>query len=164
MTALPLPAVGRSGRQPCLERTTVSLRHIHNRRPIPLDERPERIGQHRQQNGRLPALGRVFFTYVAFPANHLVTVVLHGEGLERRLDEPAAQPQDEMERGFLLDVVVGEGAPVLELLAGEDEALLVRRDALLVLDLGFYIVNRVRRLHLEGDGLARQGLDEAEIR
>ena len=33
-------------------------------------------------------------------------------------------------------VVVGEGPAVLQLLAGEDEALLVGRDALLVLDLG----------------------------
>ena len=66
-----------------------------------------------------------------------------------------------MQRRLLLDVVVGERAAVLELFAGENEALLVRRDALLVLDFAFYIVDRVRRLHLEGDGLAREGLDEA---
>ena len=48
-----------------------------------------------------------------------------------------------MERGLLLDVVVGEGAAVFKLLAGEDEALLVRRDALLVLDLGLHVVDRV---------------------
>ena len=46
----------------------------------------------------------------------------------------AAQTQDEMERGLLLDVVVGEGAAVFELLAGEDQALLVWWDALLVCD------------------------------
>jgi hypothetical protein len=38
-----------------------------------------------------------------------------------------------VEGRLLLDVVVGKGAAVLELLAGEDQALLVRRDALLVL-------------------------------
>ena len=65
-----------------------------------------------------------------------------------------------MERGLLLDVVVGEGAAVLKLLAGEDEALLVGRDALLVLDLGLHVVNRVRWLDLEGDGLACERLDE----
>ena len=65
-----------------------------------------------------------------------------------------------MKGGLLLDVVVAEGAAVLELLAGEDQALLVGRDALLVLDLGLHIVDRVGRLHLEGDGLAREGLDE----
>ncbi len=37
-----------------------------------------------------------------------------------------------MEGRLLLDVVVGEGAAVLELLAGEDQALLVWWDALLV--------------------------------
>jgi hypothetical protein len=44
----------------------------------------------------------------------------------------AAKSEDEMESGLLLDVVVGQGATVLELLAGEDQALLVRRDAFLV--------------------------------
>ena len=65
-----------------------------------------------------------------------------------------------MEGGLLLDVVVGEGAAVLELLASEDEALLVGRDALLVLDLGLDVLDRVRRLDLEGDGLTSEGLDE----
>jgi hypothetical protein len=36
---------------------------------------------------------------------------------------------------LLLNVVVGEGATVFELLAGEDESLLIRRNALLILDL-----------------------------
>ena len=36
-----------------------------------------------------------------------------------------------------MDVVVRERTAVFELLAGEDQALLVGRDALLVLDLGF---------------------------
>ena len=66
----------------------------------------------------------------------------------------------EVKGRLLLDVVVAEGAAVLKLLAGEDQALLVGRDALLVLDLGLHIVDRVGRLHLEGDGLAREGLDE----
>ena len=40
------------------------------------------------------------------------------------------------------------------LLTGEDEALLVGRDSLLVLDLGLHVVDRVRGLDFEGDGLA----------
>lgn len=71
---------------------------------------------------------------------HLVAVVLGGEGLERGLDDTTAQTEDEMQCRLLLDVVVGEGATVLELLAGEDQALLVRRDAFLVLDLRLDIV------------------------
>ena len=59
-----------------------------------------------------------------------------------------------MERRLLLDVVIAEGASVLELLPGEDETLLIGGDALLVLDLGFDVVNCVRWLDVEGDGLA----------
>ena len=65
-----------------------------------------------------------------------------------------------MERRLLLDVVVAQRAAVLELLAREDEALLVGRDALLVLDLLLDVVDRVARLDVERDGLAREGLDE----
>jgi len=61
----------------------------------------------------------------------------------------------------LLDVVVREGATILELLASENETLLVWGNALLVLDLALHIVDGVRGLDLEGDGLARQGLNEA---
>ena len=45
-----------------------------------------------------------------------------------------AQTEDEVQRRLLLDVVVGEGAAVFELFAGEDQALLVGWDALLVCD------------------------------
>ncbi len=65
-----------------------------------------------------------------------------------------AQAQYEVEGRFLLNIVVRQGAAVLELLAGEDETLLVGGDALLVLDLGFDVVDGVRRLNIEGDGLA----------
>jgi len=62
---------------------------------------------------------------------------------------------------YLLDVVVRQRTAVFELLAGEDQALLVGRDSLLVLDLALDIVDCVGGLDLEGDGLAREGLDEA---
>ena len=61
---------------------------------------------------------------------------------------------------YLLDVVVAQGAAILELLAGEDQTLLVRGNALLVLDLGLDVVDGVARLDIEGNGLTRQGLDE----
>jgi hypothetical protein len=57
---------------------------------------------------------------------------------------------------LLLDVVVGQGVAILELLASVDEALLVRRDALLVLHLGLDGGDSVGRIHLERDGLARE--------
>merc|ERR1719335_1592936 len=71
-----------------------------------------------------------------------------------------AEAKDKVERRLLLDVVVREGAAVLELLAREDEALLVRRDTLLVLDLSLDVLDGVVALHLEGDRLTRQSLDE----
>jgi hypothetical protein len=74
-----------------------------------------------------------------------------------------SQTQDEMQGRLLLDVVVGKGAAVFELLASEDQALLVGWDALLVLDFGLDIVDGVGRLHLKGDSLAREGLDEAVV-
>jgi hypothetical protein len=41
----------------------------------------------------------------------------------------ATQAQHQVECGFLLDVVVGQGAAILQLLASEDQTLLVRGDA-----------------------------------
>jgi hypothetical protein len=71
------------------------------------------------------------------------------------------ETEDEMEGGLLLDVVVGEGTAVFELLAGEDQALLVRRNAFLVLNLRFHIINCVAGFYFKSDGFAREGLDEA---
>merc|ERR1711974_523295 len=65
-----------------------------------------------------------------------------------------------MEGALLLDVVIGESSSVLQLLASEDQSLLIWGNAFLVLDLGLDILNGVRGLDLEGDGLASQGLDE----
>ena len=65
-----------------------------------------------------------------------------------------------MKSRLLLNVVVRESAAILELLAGEDQTLLIGRDALLVLNLGFHVVDGVRGLNLEGDSLAREGLNE----
>jgi hypothetical protein len=65
-----------------------------------------------------------------------------------------------VEGRLLLDVVVGQGATIFKLLASKNQALLVRRDTLLVLNLGLDVVNRVRRLNLEGDGLSGQSFDD----
>jgi hypothetical protein len=64
---------------------------------------------------------------------------------------------------YLLDVVVRQGASVLELLSGKDQTLLIRGNSLLVLDLGLDIVDSIGGLDLKGDGLARKGLDEAVL-
>ena len=65
-----------------------------------------------------------------------------------------------MKGRLLLNVVVGKGPTIFELLPGEDETLLIRRNTLLVLDLGLDIVDSVRGFHLESDCLASKGLNK----
>ena len=65
-----------------------------------------------------------------------------------------------MDRGLLLDVVVGKSAVVFQLFASEDETLLIRRNGFLVLDLALQVLDRVRRLHVERDVLSGQGSHE----
>ena len=82
-----------------------------------------------------------------------------GESLDEDL-HTTSQSQDEMEGGLLLDVVVGEGSSVFELLSSEDESLLIGWDAFLVLDLSLDILNGVCWLDIEGDGFTCEGLNE----
>ena len=84
---------------------------------------------------------------------------LAGQSLDEDL-HTTAESEHEMESGLLLNVVVRKGSAVLELLSSEDESLLIGGDALLVLDLGLDILNSVRSLNIEGDGLASKSLDE----
>ncbi len=69
--------------------------------------------------------------------NRVGGLYLQGYGLPcQRLDEDlhaSPQPEDQVKGGLLLDVVVGKSPPVLQLLAGEDQPLLIRGDSLLVL-------------------------------
>ena len=80
---------------------------------------------------------------VALTADHLLTVVLSGQDLQGRLDGTTAQTENQVEGRLLLDVVVRKGSAVLELLTGEDQTLLIRRDALLVLNLGLDVIDSV---------------------
>ena len=90
---------------------------------------------------------------VALAADHLVALVCASKSGKRWLDLDAAnatatESEHQMEGGLLLNVVVGKGAAILELLAGEDQTLLIGGNALLVLDLGPVAVK-------ERSGLAR---------
>ena len=90
---------------------------------------------------------------------HLKRDGLASEGLDKDL-HASPQTQDKMEGGLFLDVVVGEGAAIFQLLASEDQPLLIWGNAFLVLDLGLDVLDGVAGLHLEGDGLTGEGLDE----
>merc|ERR1719516_702538 len=65
-----------------------------------------------------------------------------------------------MEGRLLLDVVIRKSSSVLQLFASEDQPLLIWGNSLLVLNLGLDVLNAIRRLDLEGDGLPSEGLDE----
>ena len=78
---------------------------------------------------------------------------LTGTG-QRTVNLATTKAEHQVEGRLLLDVVVAKSAAIFQLLAGEDEALLVRGNALLVLNLSLDVVDRVRGLDLEGDGLA----------
>jgi len=66
----------------------------------------------------------------------------------------AAETKDQVESGLLLDVVIGEGAAVFELLSSEDKTLLIRRNALLVLNFRLHVIDGIARLDLKSDGLS----------
>jgi len=65
-----------------------------------------------------------------------------------------------MERALFLNVVIRKRTPILQLLSSKDETLLVRRNTFLILDLCLNVIDRVRRLDLQCDGLAGQSLDK----
>ena len=71
-----------------------------------------------------------------------------------------SQSEHQMKGRFLLDVVVAQGSAILQLFTGKDESLLIWRNALFVLDLGFDILDGIAGLDLEGYGFTRKGLHE----
>merc|ERR1711962_1535382 len=84
---------------------------------------------------------------------------LAGQGLDKDL-HTSSKSQDKMEGGFLLDVVITQGATIFKLLTSEDQTLLIWWDSFFVLDLGLDVIDGVTGLNLKGDGLASQGLDK----
>ena len=76
-----------------------------------------------------------------------------GKGTRTNL-HTTTKAENKVKGGFLLNIVIRKGSAVLKLLSSENQALLVGGDALLVLDLRLDIVDGIRGLDLEGDGLA----------
>jgi len=89
---------------------------------------------------------------------HIQRNRLSGQSLHENLHRTAAQTQHQMQSGLLLDVVVGQSSSILQLLSRENQPLLLRWNTLLILDLGLDILNGIVRLHVQRDGLTRQGL------
>ena len=61
-------------------------------------------------------------------ALHLQSNGLASQGLHKDL-HASSQTQDQVKGGLLLDIVVSQGASILQLLASKDQPLLVRGDA-----------------------------------
>ena len=80
---------------------------------------------------------------ITLSADLFIDVVLLGDGSNSGVHSSSSESQDEMESGFLLDVVVGEGSAVFELLSGENKSLLIGWDSLFILDLGLDVLNGV---------------------
>merc|ERR1711924_494804 len=72
----------------------------------------------------------------------------------------SSQAKYQMQSALFLNVVIRQCTAIFQLLAGKDEALLVRWDTLFVLDLCLHIVNCIGSLHVECDGLACESLYE----
>ncbi|KGL78052.1 hypothetical protein N309_05666, partial [Tinamus guttatus] len=79
------------------------------------------------------------------------------QGLHKDL-HATPQAQHQVQGGLLLDIVVGQGASILQLLASEDQPLLIWGDAFLILNLGLHVLNGVTGLNFQGDGFPCQGL------
>ena len=82
-------------------------------------------------------------------------------GKRRKMTRINHKPRWQSTSTHLLNIIITQRPPILELLPGKDQPLLVRRDALLVLDLGLDVVDAVTRLDVEGDGFTRESFDEA---
>ena len=86
-------------------------------------------------------------------------IKLTGQGVDLRT-ATTTQTEDEVKRRLLLNVVVAQRTAILKLLTSKDQALLVRGNALLVLNLRLDVLDRVRGLDLERNRLSCQGLNE----
>ena len=99
-------------------------------------------------------------TRVALAANHLLAVVLLGEGGEGGLDHTTSHLEEHFNGGFTRNVVGTDGLSVVEFLAGENEALVVSVDVLLLLKHHLHRLHGLRGLDFKSKRSSRNSLDE----
>ena len=102
---------------------------------------------------------------IALSADHFFALEFSGESSECWLNldgthTTTSKSKDQVEGRLLLDVVIGKCSSILELLTGENESLLIRWDTLLILNLGFNVLDGVGWLDVESNRLTRQGFDK----
>jgi len=81
------------------------------------------------------------------------------EGFDEDLHS-SSKSEDQVKSRFFLDIVVGEGSAVFELLSSEDKSLLIWWDTFFVLDFSFHVFDRVCWLNIKGDGFSSQSLNK----
>ena len=100
---------------------------------------------------------RVIIRLVCANLDRVITVENLGI---RSSSSSSAQAQNQVNRCIFLDVIVQQGSPVLQLLSGINEPLLVGRNALLVLYFCLNGVNRISRLDFQRDCFASERFHE----
>jgi len=84
---------------------------------------------------------------------------LSSKGLYKNL-HTSTKTKYQVKGGLLLDVVIGKSTSILELLSSENKTLLIRWDTFLILNLGLYVVDGVRWLYIQSDGLSSESFNE----
>ena len=84
---------------------------------------------------------------------------LASQGLNEDL-HTSSESEDQVEGWFFLNVVVGEGSTVFQLLSSKDESLLIGWDTFFVLDLGFDVFNGVWWFNVKSNSLSGEGFNE----
>ena len=92
----------------------------------------------------------------------IVAVAGHGMIISIQLEwvRASTEAAQKMKRIALHQMVIRDGALILEVLAGVDQSLSASQNALFVLDPDLDIPDRVGRIDLEGDGLTRECPDK----
>jgi len=72
----------------------------------------------------------------------------------------AVKKYNQVKDGFILDVVVRKSSVILELFVSEDQTLLIKRYAFLVLDRSLNVLDGIGSFYLESDRLASKSVDE----
>jgi len=82
-----------------------------------------------------------------------------GQSLDKDL-HTSTKTKHEVKCTLFLDVVIRQGSAILQLFTSKDQPLLIWGNSFLILNLGLDILDCVRRLHLQCDCFACEGLHE----
>ena len=93
-------------------------------------------------------------TRVALTADHLLAVVLLGESSQGGLDHTTSHLEEHLKGGLSSNGVGTDGLRVLELLAGEHQALVLVVDVLLLLEHLLHVLHGLRGLDIKRDGIS----------